>query len=99
VRFCRTRIRRSHYFPQQRQCWIVARPFVAQKCVCGVEFVPGKVDPSLSKGLVDQGTALTGNVWILTPPDHQQFAAHLTDTVQAIVSAFAQAARMDIGGI
>ena len=79
---------------------IVARPFVAQKRVGGIELMPFKVHPGFIEPLRNLEPALERHVRVLSSPDEEQRFLDSSKPLQRVVfSASAQRTAVDIRGI
>jgi hypothetical protein len=90
--------KKSHANMCQRR--IVARPFVAQKRVGGIELMPFKVHPGFIETLRNVEPALERHVRVLSSPNEEQRLPNSPKPLQRVVSsASAQRTGVDIRGI
>jgi hypothetical protein len=78
---------------------VVADAFVAHEGMGAVDLVPGEGCAEFVEASEDGHSALGGDVRVLAAPDHEEFTLDVFGAFEGVISAFAEGAFMDIGGV
>jgi hypothetical protein len=78
---------------------VIADAFVAHEGVGSVDLVPAELLFEFVEAGEDGHAAFEGDMRVLAAPDHEEFAFDVFRAFEGVVSAFAEGAFVDVGGV